>query len=122
IYPVIGAWTHLAATWEPGVGITYFVDGVEAAFFEETRPMRVPQHNYIGIGSAGTAEPIDASIDRVRVHQAKLTADELDAVAAEPKPVLSSTIVAFDFNSTPYTSAGKIQKTAVNAQDLFIAN
>jgi hypothetical protein len=29
VFPLLGTWTHLAAVWDPGVGITYFVDGIE---------------------------------------------------------------------------------------------
>ena len=123
VYPIPGGWVHLAAAWEPGVGVTYFMNGTEVGFFAETRPMRAPSYNYLGIGSAGRGEPINATIDRVRVHQTLLTAEELDWIATEPKAPLASTLVAFDFDSgePPYTSEGLIQRETVFAQDFYIA-
>jgi hypothetical protein len=122
IFPPLGSWVHLAAVWQPGVGITYYVGGVETATFPETRPMRAPQNNVLGIGSGGTGEPINATIDRVRVHQAALAAEDLDTNATAPKSILASTLVAFDFNETspPYTSKGLVQRPTIFAQDYQI--
>lgn len=125
VYPtLLDAWIHVAAVYEPGVGITYYMDGFEMAFFEETRPMRAPVHDWLGIGSGGTGEPINASIDRVRIHQAALTAEQLDSIAAEPKEPLASTLVAFDFDETaaPYTSEGSITRETQFAHDVYVAN
>ena len=66
--PVIDAWFHMAAIWEPGSGIRFYIDGAEVAFIDETRDMVPPTNDWLGIGSAGTSEPINASIDRVRIH------------------------------------------------------
>jgi hypothetical protein len=124
VYPTVGVWTHIAATWEPGVQIKYFVDGAEVATFPETRAMRAAQTPILGVGSAGTSEPINATIDRVRAHQAILTAEELDAVAASPKPALASTLAAIGFNegAPPFRSTGMLQTNAVYGQDYILAN
>jgi hypothetical protein len=124
VYPQVGVWTHIAAVWEPGVGITCYVDGANVAFFPETRPMRAAQNTFLGIGSAGTSgEPINASIDRVRVHQAALTADQLDSVAATPKAPLPSTLASFDLNETiaPYASGGQAAgRATIFGQDYLL--
>ena len=121
--PAVEAWFHMAAVWEPGVGVRYFVDGVELAFLEETREMRLPVHNFLGIGSTGNGEPINAILDRVRLHQAALTAEELDSVATEPKAPLPSTLVAFDFDEgeSSFTNEGTIGRTAAPPTDLYYA-
>ena len=124
IYPVFGVWTHLAAAWNPGVGITYFVDGFEVANFPETRPMRAAQNSFLGIGSAGTSEPLNAMIDRVRIHEALLTAEQLDSVAATPKATLPETLASFDFNeaAAPYGSTVAVPLTTRFAQDFILGN
>lgn len=91
---------------------------------EETRTILPPIHNWLGVGSAGTGEPIDASIDRVRIHQAILTPEELDSVASTPKALLESTLIAFNFDegNPPYASSGTINRSTVFAQDVVIAD
>jgi hypothetical protein len=122
VFPLLGTWTHLAAVWDPGVGITYFVDGIEAGNFPETRPMRAAQNAILGIGSAGTGEPLNATIDRVRIHQALLTVEQLDSVAATPKAPLPQTLAAFDFNeaAAPYGSSIAVPLTTSFGQDFIL--
>jgi hypothetical protein len=124
VFPMVGMWTHIAASWEPGVGIKYFVEGVEVATFAETRAMRAAQTTILGVGSAGTSEPINATIDRVRVHQALLTVEELDAVAASPKPALPSTLAAISLDeaTAPFRSTGMLQTNSVYGQDYVLEN
>lgn len=122
LFPALGVWTHVAAVWEPGVGVTYYIDGVNLSFIPETGGMRSAVNNWLGIGSGGVGEPINASIDRVRIHRAVLTAEQLDSVAATPKGNLPSTLVAFNFNETvpPYSSTGSIARQAVFAQPISL--
>lgn len=116
--PPLGTWTHLAAVWQPGVGVTFYIDGSEMGFFEETRPMRAPSNDYLVVGgSSAFTEPVNATLDRVRVHRAALTADQLDSVAASPKPTLATTVVAFSLNEStePFVNAGSIGGSATHA-------
>jgi len=94
------------------------------ATFAETRAMRAAQTTILGVGSAGTSEPINATIDRVRVHQALLTVEELDAVAASPKPALASTLAAISLDeaTAPFRSTGMLQTNSVYGQDYVLEN
>lgn len=123
VFPTQGVWTHLAAVWEPGLGVRYFVDGVDVGFIDQTGAMRVPQNALMGVGSAGLGEPINATIDRVRVHRAVLTADQLDSVAASPKAPYASTVAAFSLNETaaPYLNTGTAGGSAVPAAGVLLA-
>jgi hypothetical protein len=101
-------WTHSAAAWEPGVGVHFYVDGVE--YFEALTnyPARPPQHNYLSLGSEGTGNSTAAALDRVRIHNALLTADQLDSVAATPKPAYPTTLVQYDFNEPALPSTNSV--------------
>src|SRR5690606_5974069 len=59
LLPPLDTWTHVAATWEPGVGVTFFHDGVNVGFLEETRPMRAPLNDFLAVGgSSNFTEPV----------------------------------------------------------------
>lgn len=104
LYP--GEWHHLAAAWEPGVGVTFYVDG-NPSFVEATGAMRAFWHNRFSIGAEGEDNVFKGNLDRMRVHKALLTAEELDNVAATPKAPLASTVAAYNFNESamPFHSA-----------------
>jgi len=106
LLPADGLWHHVAAAYEPGVGVTIYLDGV-GNFIEETRPMRAFGNNWFAIGAEGFGNSLLSALDRVRVHKALLADTELDSVAAEPKGVLASTLVAYNFNETemPFQNA-----------------
>lgn len=120
--PQDAAWHHVAAVYEPGVGVTFYLDGA-STYVEETRAMRAFGNNRLSLGSEGLSESIVAALDRVRVHKALLTAEQLDSVAATPKPVLDSTLVAYDFNETapPFQSAKTPARPAIPSEDYFAA-
>ncbi|MCW5559310.1 MAG: LamG domain-containing protein [Verrucomicrobiae bacterium] len=109
-------WHHVAAAYEPGVGVTIYLDGV-GTYVEETRSMRAFGNNWLAIGAEGFGNSIVAALDRVRVHKALLTAEELDSVATTPKPVLDSTLVAYDFSETepPFQSAKTPARPAITS-------
>jgi len=58
-------------------------------------------------------------IDRFRIHQATLTAAQLDSVANTPKATLSSTLVAYSFNESapPYANAAATVRSAIISND-----
>ncbi|HNQ74649.1 MAG TPA: hypothetical protein PKN95_13745 [Verrucomicrobiota bacterium] len=101
-------WVHAAAAWEPGVGVHFFVNGVET-FVEYTNALsaRAPVHHFLGLGSEGTSMSLVAAFDRMRIHHALLTAADLDNVAASPKAPLPTTLVSYNFDeaSFPCTNA-----------------
>lgn len=112
------SWHHVAVTYEPGVGVTFYMDGVPSTV-AETRPMRAFQNNIFSIGAEGLGGSILATLDRVRVHTGLLTADQLDSVAATPKAPLANTLVAYSFNEAamPYqNSAATPRPTIVGAE------
>jgi hypothetical protein len=58
-------------------------------------------------------------MDRVRLHKAILTADELDSEAVNPKPVTENTVLDYGFNEMvpPYNSVGEMPLQFVNGQE-----
>ena len=70
--PMDNLWHHVAAAYEPGVGVTIYLDGV-GQFVAETRPMRAFQHAWLTIGAENLGDPLLAALDRVRVHKALLS-------------------------------------------------
>lgn len=118
--PQDSVWHHVAAAFEPGVGVTFYLDG-QSAFVEETGAMRAFGNNRLSIGAEGLDTSIVAALDRVRVHKALLTAEQLDSVAATPKPALDSTLVAYDFNETapPFQSAKTPARPAITSEAYF---
>lgn len=118
--PWDNAWHHVAAAYEPGVGVTIYLDGVPS-FVEETRSMRAFTNNRFSIGSEGLGNQVMAALDRVRVHKALLSADQLDSVANAPKAPLASTLVAYDFNETamPFQSAVASPRPTMTSEEYF---
>ena len=111
----INGWQHLAAAWTPGVGVTFYFNGMEWETIETTNMPRAAAKEVINggevyritVGAEAGGNPTQGMLDRVRVHQAVLTADQLDSDPANPKPVRADTLFAFDFNKEtemPYTS------------------
>ncbi len=119
-----GSWQHVAAAWTPGVGITFFLNGVEMATVPETRALTPPINSYLGVGAAGlSGEPITGAIDRLRVHRAVLTAADLDSDALTAKAPLASTVAAFSFDGAgpSYANNGSLPIPALPAQPIQVA-
>jgi hypothetical protein len=116
LYIPLGEWHHVATVWEPGVGVTFYLDGGAPFAIAETRTIRTPLNNILGVGSEGLANPIMAALDRVRVHKAALPVDQLDSIAATPKPVYDSTLVAYNFSETslPFQNAKQPDRPAIS--------
>ncbi len=114
-------WHHVAAIFEPGVGVTFYLDDM-STFVEETRPLGPFVNNYLNLGAERLGTPILATLDRLRVHAAALSSDQLDNVAASPKGVLANTLVAYNFNETamPYQSAAPTARPTLDGN--VIAN
>ncbi|MBN2326690.1 MAG: LamG domain-containing protein [Candidatus Omnitrophica bacterium] len=114
ITPLVGddQWHHFAAAWTPGSGVQFYVDGADVGFVEETRAPQAARSPNFTVGGEDVGKvPITASMDRMRVHNAALTADQLDSDAANPKAPLAETLVSYDFNEAgpPYKSSGSAQ-------------
>jgi hypothetical protein len=112
-------WHHVAAVWEPGVGVTFYYDGA-SSFVEET-PRRVNPYlnNILNLGAERLGTPITGIIDRLRIHGGVLTADQLDSVAATPKGPLANTLVAYSFNEAamPYQSSATTPRPTISGAD-----
>ena len=93
-----GQWVHLAAAWDPGVGVNFYVDGTHYFVADTNTTARVPIHDYLSLGSEGFGNNAVAALDRLRIHNALLTAEQIDSVAATAKPTLPTTIISYDFN------------------------
>ena len=113
-----GTWMHIAAVAEPGVGVTFFKDGVEINKTEYSGSPRDYQNDVITLGAdnACTASLFMGMLDRVRLHQAALTAAELDSDSKNPKPVTDATILAYNFDDedAPFASTGSEDATLVD--------
>lgn len=92
-------WHHLAAAFEPGVGVTLYLDGVPS-FVANTNTMPAYANNLLFIGAERGNNNILADLDRVRVHSGLLTAEQLDNDAANPKLAFENTVLAYNFNET----------------------
>lgn len=90
-------WHHVAAAWEPGVGVTFYLDGAPT-FIADTSAMGSILNNFFNIGAERLGTTITGTLDRVRVHQGLLTPEQLDSVAATPKAPLASTLVSYALN------------------------
>ncbi len=105
-----GQWHHVAAVWEPGVGVTFFADGAEVGFAEETGAPREGDAdlNLTVGGENNGAVPFIGSMDRFRIHNAIFALEDLDSVADGPKDPLENTIVHYGFDETepPFESLG----------------
>ncbi|MBE0542353.1 MAG: hypothetical protein IH623_13280 [Verrucomicrobia bacterium] len=112
----VDQWLHLAAAWEPGVGVHFYVNGV-SNFTAHTAPGARPTlHNYLSIASEGLGNNVVGSLDRVRIHNALLTADQLDTDAANPKPVTANTIVNYSFNEAAFPSMNSLSPSLPTMQ------
>ena len=112
--PLDGAWHHVAAVWEPGIGATFYFDKNPNSI-AETRVPRAYQNNILTIGAENiNANAFMGNIDRFRIHQAALTADQLDSEATSPKAPLASTLVAYNFSEStlPYKNAASADRPA----------
>ncbi|MGC9327654.1 MAG: LamG domain-containing protein, partial [Candidatus Hinthialibacter sp.] len=123
--PIDGEWHHIAYAWEPGVGVSFYLDGAFAEFVEETRAPVDFLDNYLSIGSTltGTSQFL-GMMDRLRIHGAVLTEEELDSDAANPKANLDSTIVAYGFDegAAPYQSSTNVDRPAISMNQELLEN
>lgn len=114
--PLDGKWHHVAYVWEAGVGVTFFLDGVQAAFVEATGAARNYQNQQLSLGSSyDGSSNFNGLLDRVRIHNALLTAADLDSAAATAKPALANTLVAYNFDESqlPYQNSTAVARPAV---------
>lgn len=109
-------WIHLAAAWEPGVGVHFYFNGISNFTAHTSMAARPPLHNYLSIASEGLGNNVVASLDRVRIHNALLTADELDTDPANPKPVTANTIVNYGFNEAAFPSMNSLSPSLPTVQ------
>jgi hypothetical protein len=109
-FPFDGQWHHVAATYSiPDGGVRFYLDGAEVAFMAETRNPVPPGSRHLDIGAFFTGlGRFSGDIDRVRISKEALTPAQLDSVAATVKPVLTNTVVFYNFNeaSPPYQGQG----------------
>ncbi|MEK7678206.1 MAG: LamG domain-containing protein [Verrucomicrobiota bacterium] len=118
-------WHHVAAVWESSRGVTFYLDG-QSQFIEETRNIAPPGQNLFRMGAWGNGinQRHTGSLDRVRVHNALLAAADLDGDAANPKPPLASTVVAYNFNEAapPFANAATTVRPAVSSEEFLGGN
>lgn len=110
-------WVHVAAEWEPGVGIHFYKNGEFVNTYPTTGTPHVAENLFVTIGSDNFGSSLyQGKIDRMRIHNSLLTAEELDSDAANPKAVREDTLLAYDFNETelPYQSTGIVAMNEYN--------
>ena len=81
-------WQHLAVAHKNGQSITYFINGIEAGtrdYTNGTRPATTNKVLYIGAEWDGGL-PFTGLIDRVRISNTALTANQLDSDPLNPAP------------------------------------
>jgi len=109
-------WVHVAAVWQPGEGVSFYLNGVLSSFTPETRPIPAFVNNWLNLGAERLGNAIKGSLDRLRVHKAALGAEELDSLATSPKGVLTDTLVAYNFDeaAAPWQSAAATARPTVS--------
>lgn len=103
-----GQWHHLAAVWEPGIGVTFYHNGEETDYIEQSRGMIVPIIKELWIGSEyGPSNGFACTLDRVRISEGAVAPNDLDSDPSNPKPPTDNTrfYMTFDELTPPYTSA-----------------
>lgn len=103
-----GQWVHVAAAWEPGAGVHFYINGVENFVADTNTIIRPPSFNYLGILSEGLANNVVAALDRLRIHHSLLTTNDIDSNAGSTKAPLASTVVAYNFNEPSFPSDNAI--------------
>jgi hypothetical protein len=118
----LGEWHHVAVVWEPRVGVTFYLDGGTETKVAETRTIPTPANNFLNIGSERLSNPLMGSLDRVRVHKAVLTPDQLDSAKDTPKGLYESTLVSYNFTETkpPFQSAKTADRPAITSNEYQI--
>ena len=121
-------WEHVAAVWNPGVGVTFYTNGVANSIASAQTSGRPVFDHYLIVASEGpsasaTPQRFPGFLDRVRIHHAALTADQIDSDAANPKPVYANTIVAYNFDDAalPAQNAASAILPLVPAQEFLPA-
>ncbi len=118
-----GRWTHLAAAWEPGVGVHFYIDGLHNLVADTTLAAMPVRHHFLTIASENPTNGNNTlcAMDRVRIHHALLDDTQLDTDALNPKPALPSTLVAYDFNepSFPCQSAVAPARPTIVSTDFY---
>lgn len=119
-----GEWVHVAAAWEPGVGVTFYVNGEEGNFVPTENLSRAAVDNNLWVGSGVNtgSDNIHAAMSRFRIHNAVLTADELDSVADAPKDPYDSTVVHYTLDSLPAENLAGQPLTAEAYGSIFQEN
>ncbi|MGV3774570.1 MAG: LamG-like jellyroll fold domain-containing protein [Verrucomicrobiales bacterium] len=108
VYLQEGIWTHTAVAFEPGVGVTFY-NGGTSTFVANTSPIPAYRDNLLVIGAERFVNSVNASIDRLRIHRGKLTQEQLDTDAANPKAPLANTVAAYNFNETELPVRSSLQ-------------
>ncbi|MBN2327979.1 MAG: LamG domain-containing protein [Candidatus Omnitrophica bacterium] len=123
--PVDGSWHHVAYVWEPGVGVTFYVDNDAEDFVEETRAPRDYENNLMSIGSGHDGgSSFTGLVDRVRVHQGQLSQSELDMDAANANEITETTLAAYNFDEgeEPFESSAGVSRPAVSMGQILYEN
>lgn len=119
-------WIHVAAVWTPGTGVTFYTNGVPNSVANTNTAARPVFDNFLtvafeGPSSSATPRALPGSVDRVRIHHAALTSDQIDSDAANLKPVTADTIVAYHFDETalPAQNSASAIRPAIPAHELL---
>jgi hypothetical protein len=95
-------WIHLAAAWTPGTGVDFYVNGNHNFVANTNLRARPLQHTYLSMGSEGLNNTLIGSFDRIKIHNAVLSAGDLDTDAGTPKANYLTTLISYDFNETSF--------------------
>lgn len=111
----VGEWSHVAATWEPGLGVVFFFNGEEITIVGEDRaPNDIVAPN-LTIGWSGSGSIFEGSLDRFRIHNAIVDVADLDSDPANPKAAFDTTLADFQFNTgIPVSSEASVELTAIS--------
>ncbi len=101
-FPFDGEWHHVAAVYDFNAGVVrFYLDGEEQQAIEEAGVPVIPDRFEISFGAVSPGFlQWTGDIDRPRISNTALTAEELDSNPTEIKPVVDTTVAYFSFDET----------------------
>ncbi len=127
-FPFDDQWHHLAVVDDfDNNSVDIYLDGEVIFNVTDIADNNIADTPALFIGRTGTTPnyiSFEGSIDRLRISDAALSADEFDKDAASTKPAADSTLALYDFDegAVPYISKGAETTIAVTLKDYTSGN
>lgn len=109
----VDEWVHVAAAWNPGVGVDFYITSASLTTntftaYTAQSAARPIQNTYLSVASEGINNPLVGEFDRLKIHNKVLTADEIDNDAVNPKASLAETLVSYNFDESALPATNSV--------------